>query len=221
LYKLAIFDFDGTLVDSAPGIVDVMFQVAEYYDFPGSVVEHWKQLIGVPLNDQTEIILPGTGRIFQEEVADKYREFYNSRCIELCPPFPSLFHLLETLRNANITITIASSKKKTIIDPVLEHHNIQGYFSLVIGAEGVKHHKPHPEAVLNTLKHHKCSRDDAVVIGDSNFDLEMARNAGVDAIGVSTGVHGPEILRQATPISVVGSLTDALELILNGRNKVA
>lgn len=221
MYKLAIFDFDGTLVDSAPGIIDVMIQVSDYYGFPQSVVEHWKQLIGVPLNNQSEIILPSSDKKFQDEVADKYREFYNDRCVELCPPFPALFHVLETLRKANITITIATSKKKTIVDPVLEHYNITNYFSLVIGAEGVKHHKPHPEAVLNTLAHHKCAREEAVVIGDSHFDLEMARNAGVDAIGVSTGVHGPEILRQATPISVVGNLTDALELILNGNNKVA
>ncbi|MBZ0187793.1 MAG: HAD hydrolase-like protein, partial [Candidatus Obscuribacterales bacterium] len=66
MYKLAIFDFDGTLVDSAPGIIDVMIQVSDYYGFPQSVVEHWKQLIGVPLNNQSEIILPSSDKKFQD-----------------------------------------------------------------------------------------------------------------------------------------------------------
>ncbi len=221
MYKLAIFDFDGTLVDSAPGIVEIMYQVQKVYGFPDSVVDAWKQLIGVPLNEQARIILPGEKPGFHLEVADKYRELYNSQAVELCPPFPALAEVLDRLRTSGILTTIASSKRKLIIDPVLEHYKLEGFFHLVLGADCVSNHKPHPEPVLNTLKRLRCEPEEAVVIGDSKFDLEMAKNAGVDAIGVTTGIHTKETLHSTEPAAVVDTLLEALELILLGKKKAA
>ena len=221
MYKLAIFDFDGTLVDSAPGIVEITYQVQKFYGFHDQVVEEWKQLIGVPLNDQAKIILPGEKPDFHIEVADKYREFYNSQAVQLCPPFPALGLVLEQLRTRGIMVTIASSKRKLIIDPVLEHYRLEGYFNLVLGADCVSNHKPHPEPVLNTLEKLRCQPEDAVVIGDSSFDLEMANNAGVDSIGVTTGIHTREKLDSTKPTAVVDTLTEAMELILEGKKKAA
>lgn len=221
MYKLAIFDFDGTLVDSAPGIVEIMYQVKDYYGFHDDIVEQWKHLIGISLNDQTKTILPDHDPDFQLEVANKYREFYNSQAIELCPPFPSLGRVLEQLKSNDINITIASSKKTFLIDPVLEHHGLESFFSLVLGSNHVANHKPHPESVNQTLKHLGCEPDEAIVIGDSIFDLEMAKNASVDSIGITTGVHDREILGKASPISVVDSLPEAIDLILEGKEEAA
>lgn len=221
MYKIAIFDFDGTLVDSAPGIVEIMYQVKEFYGFHDDLVEQWKQLIGISLNDQTRTILPDHDPKFQLEVADKYRELYNCQAIELCPPFPSLFDVLKELKLANITTTIASSKKTFLIDPVLDHHSIEEYFDLVIGSDIVSNHKPHPESVLSTLKELGHSPEDAVVIGDSIYDLEMAQNASCDSIGVTTGVHDKELLHKASPVKVVDTLEEVLEIILQGKDIAA
>ena len=221
MYKLAIFDFDGTLVDSAPGIVEIMYQVKDFYGFSDTLVDAWKQLIGVPLDEQARIILPGEHPKFHSEVAEKYRELYNSQAVELCPPFPSLAIVLDRLRACGILTTIASSKRKLIIDPVLEHYKLEGFFHLVLGADCVTNHKPHPEPVLNTLKRLQCEPEEAVVIGDSKYDLQMAKNAGVDSIGVTTGIHTREDLDSTEPNAVVDTLDQALELILNGREKAA
>ncbi len=219
MYKLAIFDFDGTLVDSAPGIIAVMVAVAKEYGMGKKALDHWKRLIGVPLNDQVDIIVPDQPVQLRREIAERYREIYNHRAVELCPLFPDLKSTLETLKAHDITITIATSKRRNIVDPVLEHHDIAHFFDLVIGACEVSKHKPHPESVFSTLATLKADPSSAIVIGDSSFDLDMARNAGVDSIGVITGVHTQRILRRSQPISIAKNLNEVTEIVVKGRNK--
>ncbi|MDZ4836166.1 MAG: HAD family hydrolase [Candidatus Melainabacteria bacterium] len=221
MYKIAIFDFDGTLVDSAPGIVDVMYQVTDEYQLPQAVAEHWKTLIGMPLLAQVELICPTSPAEFHTKVVERYREIYDANSIALCPPFPHLTSMLQTLDRIGIASTIATSKRREIVEPVLDHHKLMHHFQLILGQQDVTKHKPHPELVLNTLKHLAINPHEAVVIGDSWYDLEMARNAGVDAIGVTTGVHSREELEVAKPTYIVENLEQATKLILQGKKRVA
>jgi phosphoglycolate phosphatase len=217
LYKLAIFDFDGTLVDSAPGIVAVMQDVIDEYKLPQTLKGEWSNLVGVPLMRQMEIIFPDKSEEYWLEVATRYRAIYDLQAIEICPLFPSLIEMLERLTLAQVIITIASSKRRYLIQTVLDHHNLSHYFNLIVGAQDVANHKPHPESVLQTLDRLNIEAGDAVVIGDSTYDLDMARNAGVDAIGVTTGIHTAEILARSEPKHIVGGLHEVLPIILNGR----
>jgi len=82
LYKLAIFDFDGTLVDSAPGIIDVMRDCVEEYKISDVIFKEWQMLIGVPLMRQMEIIFPDHTEEYWLEVATRYREIYDTKTIE-------------------------------------------------------------------------------------------------------------------------------------------
>jgi phosphoglycolate phosphatase len=219
LYKLAIFDFDGTLVDSAPGIVDVMAIVVEEYKLPREVFEQWRQLIGVPLMRQMEIIFPSMDEAYHVEVCNRYRAIYDGCVIEICPPFPHLTEMLRQLKAHNVDMAIASSKRRNLITPVLEHHGLSDYFKMVVGQQDVANHKPHPESVHYITKQLQVPDADVVVIGDSTYDLEMAKLAGVDGIGVTTGIHTKEILATADPKYIVEGLHQVLPLILNGRLK--
>ncbi|MBX9949792.1 MAG: HAD family hydrolase [Candidatus Obscuribacterales bacterium] len=219
MYKLAIFDFDGTLVDSAPGIIDVMRQVIEEYELHEDILTKWRDLVGVPLGKQMEIIFPNHSEEFWLEVADRYRAIYDGKTIEICPLFPDLLPMLNSLKDAGIKISIASSKRRPLIEVVLEHHELSAFFELVVGATDITHHKPHPESVHHTIKLLGVQHSDTVVIGDSIYDLEMARNAGVDAIGVTTGIHSKEILITAGPLYIVDSLDEVSRIILNGKSQ--
>jgi phosphoglycolate phosphatase len=220
LYRLAIFDFDGTLVDSAPGIVDVMRQVVDEYMLSKEIFEQWRQLIGVPLLTQVEMIFPDAEGKFHEEVANRYRTIYDTKVIEICPPFPALKKTLHELAEAEIDIAIVTSKRRGLVEVVLDHHNISTYFKLVLGQQDVSNHKPHPEPVHFTLSKLNHMHPHAVVIGDSTFDLDMARAAGVDSIGVTTGIHTRQILEGSQPVKIVDKLEEVLPIILNGRHKV-
>jgi phosphoglycolate phosphatase len=217
LYKLGIFDFDGTLVDSAPGIVDVMRIVVEEYKLPHTILDEWKNLVGVPLMRQCEIIFPDKNEEYWLEIATRYRAIYDTQAIEICPLFPSLIDMLERLKREKIKITIASSKRRYLISAVLDHHNLSHYFDLIVGAQDVANHKPHPESVFKTLEKLNVAAEDAVVVGDASYDLDMARGAGVDAIGVTTGIHTAEVLARSEPRHIVSGLHEVLPIILNGR----
>jgi phosphoglycolate phosphatase len=221
LYKLAIFDFDGTLVDSTPGIVDVMKVVIDEYKFEAPMLDVWRNLVGVPLPRQMEIILPGHGPEFHLEVADRYRAIYDGMAIEICPPFPHLMAMLNELQEKGVHVTIASSKRSHLVQVVLDHHGIAHHFKLVVGAQDVTNHKPHPESVHHILKHLTIDPADAVVIGDASYDLDMARNAGVDAIGVTSGIHSREVLLLSEPRHIVNGLEEVVPLILEGRSPIA
>ncbi len=217
MYQLAIFDFDGTLVDSAPGIVQVMEQVVEEYELPGSVLDRWRHLVGVPLDTQMEIIFPERDTTYRARIAQRYRCIYDTRLIGLCPPFPGLTSMLDTLKAADIACAIASSKRRNIIEPVLDHHDLSHHFQTIVGQQDIINHKPHPEAVHHIVQKLNVDHQDAVVIGDSMYDMEMAKNAGVDGIAVTTGIHTREILLAANPLHIVSGLEEVAPLILNGR----
>lgn len=217
MYKLAIFDFDGTLVDSAPGIIGVMKDCVDEYKLSDDIYKEWQMLIGVPLMRQMEIIFPDHNEEYWLEVATRYREIYDSKTIELCPLFPHLVPMLEALQSSGIKITIASSKRRHLIETVLDYHKLSHFFSLIVGAQDVQNHKPHPESVHLTLQKMDLLAEDAVVVGDSTYDLDMARGANVDAIGVTTGIHTTEILATSQPKHIVKGLDEVLPIILNGR----
>ncbi len=215
MYKLAIFDFDGTLVDSAPGIVDVMIDVVNEYQFTPQTLELWKHLIGIPLLRQIEILFPDHPHEFHEEVTQRYRDIYDHKAVAICPLFPGLEAMLRSLREAGILMTIATSKRRHLVEAVLDFHKLSNYFEMVVGAQDVTHHKPDPESVQITVEKLGVPLSETVVIGDSTFDLEMARSAGVDAIGVTTGIHTAEHLSKADPKFIVSSLLEVGSLIIN------
>jgi phosphoglycolate phosphatase len=217
LYKLAIFDFDGTLVDSAPGIIQCMKEVCDEKGYKPEILAQWSQLVGVPLLKQMETLFPDETPQIHEDLANLYRRKYDGKVIEICPPFPGLADMLAELSSRNVLITIATSKRRHLVEEVLVHHGLTKYFTMIVGAQDVSNHKPHPESVHITVDSLKIDPGAAVVIGDSTFDLDMARNAGVDAIGVTTGVHTRERLSTSEPRHIVGGLHEVTPIILNGR----
>jgi phosphoglycolate phosphatase len=217
LYKLAIFDFDGTLVDSAPGIVEVMKDVITELGLSEELLHQWSQLVGVPLLRQMEILFPDHSTEFHEDLANKYRARYDTRVIDICPLFPGLQNMLQSLKANEVIITIATSKRSHLVQEVVDHHELAHYFRMIVGAQDVTNHKPHPESVHLTMDTLKITPESVVVIGDSTFDLDMAQNAGVDAIGVTTGIHTRELLQKSSPRHIVNGLHEVTPLILNGR----
>lgn len=215
MYKLAIFDFDGTLVDSAPGIIEVMRTVILEFGLGLDTCNEWSALIGVPLIRQMEILFADRDESYRQAMADRYREIYDHKALQVCPPFPGVQDTLEKLEQASVIKAIASSKRRSLIDPVLDFHHLAKYFQIVVGSAEVANHKPHPEPVQHIMKRLDVMCGDVVVIGDSIYDLEMARNAGVAGIGVTTGIHTREELAAAEPLHIISHLPDALPLILN------
>lgn len=196
LVRLLIFDFDGTLVNSEPGILEAIRHTVAALGLPPEAVESWRQMIGIPLEKQLAALLPQSSQHRIPEGVEIYHRYYEEIRPHYSEPFPGILDLLATLAK-RIPLAIASSKRRESILPVLDQWGFADLFEPIISPTEVTYPKPHPDSVERILAHHGLTPAHAVLIGDTEYDIEMARRAGVKAWGVGWGIHPLERLYQA------------------------
>ncbi|MBD2099812.1 HAD family hydrolase [Leptolyngbya sp. FACHB-261] len=197
--RLLIFDFDGTLVDSEAGIVAAIAQTVRAMGFPETMIEQWRNLIGIPLTDQLRLLLDEGDYERIPAIVAYYREVYNANVLEQTQPIPGMGALLAEVEAAGLRMVIASSKRGGSIELILEHLAWRHYFGAIFSPDVLTHYKPHPESVERALAQFGLPAEAALLIGDTTFDLEMAQAGGVRSCAVTWGVHSREQLASASP----------------------
>jgi len=213
MYKVFIFDFDGTVGDSTACIIASYRATFAKHKLAAPSSEMIVSTMGLVLPEVLRILLPGQSDELYESLAKGYRSAYLGLLPANTRLYEGMDNLLHSLTTRGAICTIATSKITTVAELSCEHLGIRQYFKLIVGSDKVEQHKPHPDTVLYTLKQLNISTGEAVVIGDSTFDLEMAHAAGVACIGVSWGAHGGEELLTAKPLAVVDRPSELLEYI--------
>ncbi len=211
-FGVVIFDFDGTLANSEAGIAEVIGQVIPAMDLPHTTAQVWRQLIGIPLREQIRRLLPAER---QAEI-DHWIQCYRAISAEVesgFAPFEGMQAVVEHLHSQGIPMAIASSRQQVGILRILAQWNWPVRFDPVISPTEVAQPKPDPESVQRILAHYHQHPSQALLIGDTTFDIEMAQRAGIQSWGVSWGVHSVQQLQQAgasrcfnTPADVLKSL---------------
>jgi HAD superfamily hydrolase (TIGR01509 family) len=191
-----IFDFDGTLINSEPGILDAIRLTVKELDLPEEAIETWRSMIGIPLKEQLMTLLPRERESEVEKGIQLYREFYAQVGINHSDPFTGIPEILEFLLPKS-SLAIASSKRRESILTILHRLQWESYFDPILSPAEVTYPKPHPESIHRILEYHSQGATEAVMIGDTTYDIEMAQRAGVKAWGVSWGVHPLDQLRAA------------------------
>jgi len=219
--RLAAFDLDGTLIDSAGSIVDGVMACWEACDFPLPDPEHVRRIIGLPWEESVELLLPGAGaaefaqiRAYHEEVARGER----SRPARREALFPGVVETLEALDRAGYLLAIITSRSTRRLVELLGEHGIADHFiSLKTTDHGPG--KPNPYLMDRTLAETGVEARDAVMVGDTTFDILMACGAGTSALGVSWGVHGTDELRDAGAHGIVHGFDEVPDAVyrLTGR----
>ena len=203
--RLAAFDLDGTLIDSAASIVDGVMACWETCGFPLPDPERVRRIIGLPWEKSIEMLLPGAGekefamiRAYHDEVARGERSRPERR-EEL---FPGVVETLEALDRDGYLLAIITSRSTRRLVELLGEHGIADHFiSLKTTDHGPG--KPNPYLMDRTLAETGVEAGCAVMIGDTTFDMLMACGAGTSAVGVSWGVHETHELREAGAHHVV------------------
>lgn len=204
-YGLAVFDFDGTLVNSEACIRTSLQQALAEHGCQSDLNELREQ-IGLPL----ETIIASqmnqaTSREILQAVVMAFRSHYASFEHELITLYPDVLLALETLRASNITMAIATSKPTISVRVTLDRLDIGRFFSCIVGEDQVAKGKPDPEMIVRILGVTRHQAAEAIVIGDTTFDVAMATAAGVASCAVSYGNHDAERLRLARPTFLVDS----------------
>ncbi len=213
--KLLIFDIDGTLVDSQHLICAAVHEAYDRHGLVRPARERILSMVGLSLPDTFRHLANGAGHPVESLVAayrDAFTALRASSAME--PLYPGASEVIGRLaRREDIALGIATGKSTQGVSIVLGHHGLLDRFVTIQTADTAPS-KPDPGMVHNALRDTACMPQDAVVIGDSIYDMQMAKAAGAKAIGVAWGYHAPDDLHAAGADVVIGQFT-ALEPALD------
>jgi phosphoglycolate phosphatase len=215
LNRLAIFDCDGTLVDSQHNIVMAMedaFAQAKL-DPPGR--GRTLSVVGLSLIEAMQVLLPEADAAFHASMADNYKQaFWQLRGNGLVdePLYDGIADAIDALESDGWLLGVATGKSDRGLAICLEHHGLTKRFVTLQTAD--RHpSKPHPSMAEAAIAEAGASPETTVMIGDTSFDMLMARAANVRALGVSWGYHATEELHAAGAHAVATHPREILEMI--------
>ncbi|MEU3646216.1 HAD family hydrolase [Lentzea sp. NPDC034063] len=214
--RCAIFDLDGTLVDSPRGIVTTFAAVFAQLDLPTADSATIRATIGLPLPSAFAKVL---GVPEDEPVVTTCVEVYQATFRKIVLPmatqlvFPGVYDGLQALREDGFRLAVATSKFIVNAEALLTAAGLREEFSVVVGADQVSKPKPDPESGLLVLRRLGVAPANAVMVGDTTHDIHMAHGAGMSSVAVSYGVHSVDQLLSANPTWLVDSFAGVVAAV--------
>jgi phosphoglycolate phosphatase len=211
--KLVIFDCDGTLVDSQHMIVAAMTQAYRAHDLPLPEREVLLSVVGLSLIEAFTKLGEGTQAFPTESLADHYRDAFHAMRGPGAPVEPlypgAADAIAELAQRGGVALGVATGKSQRGVRLVLGHHGLLDHFSTIKTADDAPS-KPHPEMVLAAMQEAGAEPAHTVVVGDTVYDMEMARAAGASGIGVAWGYHPRAALERAGAAAVIDRFANLL-----------
>jgi phosphoglycolate phosphatase len=213
-YELIVFDWDGTLADSAALIAHAIRQACADLGLPVPSEADARYVIGLGLDDALRHVAPTLPPADYPRLSARYRAHYVTQ--DAIPLFSGVGEMLETLLARGHRLGIATGKSRRGLDIALAQAGIGHRFVATRCAdEGFP--KPHPEMIERLLEATGVAPGAALMIGDTTHDLLLARNAGIDAVGVAYGAHPHEALATLSHRAIVSDVGElARWLAANG-----
>lgn len=213
--RRVVWDFDGTLVDSRPLIEAGMRHALDRLGLAGraDIEAEWMKGVGLPVEAGLRNTFEPLG-LNPAEVLQVYRSFDWAGNEHLLQPFPGMRELVAELANRGVPQSIASSKRAVPLRRQLAGLGWDGRFDPVVTPDEVAHAKPHPESLRRILEATGEAPEDLVMVGDTPFDLDMAREAGVPAVGVGHGFYDPEALLACRPRAFAADVEGLRDILL-------
>lgn len=192
-YELIVFDWDGTLMDSEARIVTCMQRAALDLEIPVPSDAATRDIIGLGLAEAVQRLFPGRDPAAVHEIAEAYRRHWLGDAVEAAPMFAGAAALVERLHAAGHLLAVATGKSRRGLERSLDDSGLREYFHATRCADEA-FSKPHPQMLEDILTDLDTAPAAALVVGDTEYDMQMASAAGVAAVGVGHGVHAPQRL---------------------------
>lgn len=204
-YSLLVFDWDGTLADSEHRILEAVRMTVRDLGLPERTAAEIRNVIGLGMKECMETLFPEESPDRYRGFIDAYREHFLSRQASPVTLFPGAAEVLGWLQAGGYTIAVATGKSRRGLDRELEESGLDTLVQVSRCADEAPS-KPHPQMLHDVLELAQTEPHDALMIGDTTYDLQMARDAGVDRVAVSYGAHEIARLLEFHPLEVVDSL---------------
>ena len=204
-YPLIVFDWDGTIIDSAATIAECIRESARDMGLPVPTTEQASHVIGLGLHDSLRMAVPALQTEQYPQFVANYRRHFLAREDSMAL-FPGMKEVLVEFSTTH-TLAIATGKSRRGLDRALAAAGVGRYFSASRCADETDP-KPHPAMLLELMNELAFSKNQILMIGDTSHDLEMARAAEVDSLAVTYGAHPEGGLRACQPRGCVASVKE-------------
>ena len=186
-YKLVIFDLDGTVLDTIQDLANAVNFALEKHGYPCHSVEKVRAMVGNGVANLITRALPaGTGAETHAAVLADFKARYREHMNDCTRPYDGVTDLLRSLKYAGVKVGINSNKYDGALQNLC-HLHFEGLYDYAVGESEVTPKKPDPAAAWRIMQTVNAEKSETIYIGDSNVDLDTARNAGIDSAWVSWG----------------------------------
>ncbi len=218
---LVIFDLDGTLIDSKRDLVQAVNATRTHMHQSPLGEDRVASYVGSGAPVLIRRVLgPDATEEQVQEALEYFIEFYRDHCLDYTTLYPGVEASLAQLREAGVQLAVLTNKPVKISNTIVNGLKVAGWFCRVYGGNSFDHKKPHPVGVETLMADCGAARERTLMVGDSNVDIQTARNAGVKACGVTYGFQ-PETLDDPKPDLLVDRMEEMAAWVLesNGRNR--
>ena len=214
MYKAVLFDMDGTVLDTVGDLTDAINVSLEKFGFPARSQKEVKSFLGKgPAHFVNCAVPEGTDEKTRQQVLAFYEPYYDSHCQIKTAPYPGVMELLKTLKARSVKLAVISNKQEPAVKALAEQH-FAGLLELAVGTSPRIRCKPDPSAVLAAMAELGVEKEETLYVGDMDVDLNTARNAGIDCVGVAWGFLGRKKLEALGAERIADNMEQLLEFIL-------
>lgn len=208
-----IFDFDGTLMDTAPVILATMYATIREMGLPSRTEEQCRATIGMRLEDIPEKLFPDNPGISDTYAATYRRLFTQENKPGIATPFPGVIDTLRRLHSLGYPMAVASSRNHSSLQNFVDDLKLNDVFGMLIAGDDVTEAKPAPEPVLTVCRDMGWQTSDSLVVGDATYDILMGSNAGAQTCAVTYGNQSREQLLSVSPDFIIDSFPQLLNTL--------
>ena len=204
-YQLAIFDLDGTLLNTLEDLADSTNYIMRQFGYPERTLKEVRNFVGNGIRKLLERSAPkDTASEEIDRMFEQFKEHYGAHCADKTKPYDGIMELLEKLKKQGVMLAVVSNKADYAVKALCEQY-FPGMFHEAVGERVGIARKPAPDTVEEVLKNLKMDKSQAVYIGDSEVDVQTARNAKLDCIAVDWGFRDIEVLKKAGAETIVST----------------
>ena len=210
-----MLDFDGTIARTIPAILHASRKMLNMHGYEVDPVQVERNF-GLALPEAFRCFAnnPNIDDATMEQMIVEFNTIYKNECEPLIELFDGVAETLDTLHKAGVTLLIASNNIRNVLNRLTARLNIDKYFDGIVCADDVVNAKPEPDIALLALERYGAKGSEALVVGDSTFDMDMGRGADCDLCGVSFGSHTPEMLREKGARYVIDHFSELRKIAL-------
>lgn len=215
--KLVIFDLDGTLLNTIADLGNACNHALEKCGYATHPLSAYNYMVGNGVRKLIERAEPDADSDMVDKLLTYFREYYDVHCTDFTKPYPGIPELLYSLRDRKVALAVTSNKYQSAASQIVSHYFPDIEFAAVLGDNGERPRKPDPSIVFEALNIHPCPKRDILYAGDSAVDMETARRACVESVGVTWGFRPVSELKSAYADHIVSTPEEILQIVLQDK----